>query len=281
MVRVLSCVVAALALAACSPLALLNAVVPHDSFVRQEGIAYRDGPRGRLDVYVPTDAAATHPVVVFFYGGGWDSGERGSYLFVAEALASRGFVVVIPDYRIYPEVRYPAFVEDAAAAVAWTKREIGRHKGDPNRVFVMGHSAGAHIAAMVAYNERFLASEGLKRSDIRGFIGLAGPYDFTPDEPNIVAALSGEGDPSNAMPTRYVHGGEPPSLLIRGDKDTRVGAMNQDRLEERLRAAGSRFEDIRYPDMTHSTVVAKLARPLRDDALLDAIADFVKRTSPS
>jgi acetyl esterase/lipase len=216
-------------------------------------------------------------VIVFFYGGAWDSGDRGSYLFVAEALASRGFVVVIPDYRIYPEVHYPAFVEDAAAAVAWTRREIGKHRGDPNRLFLMGHSAGAHIAAMVAYNERFLAHVGLKRSDIRGFIGLAGPYDFVPDEPKIIAALSGEGDASNAMPARYVHGGEPPSLIITGDEDKRVGPQNRDSLVGRLKAAGSSVDDRRFPGLTHSTVIAKLAKPLRDDALLDAIADFARK----
>jgi acetyl esterase/lipase len=227
---------------------------------------------------VPTDGSATHPVIVFFYGGAWDSGARGNYLFVAEALAAKGFVVVIPDYRVYPEVHYPAFVEDAAAAVAWTRREIARYEGDPKRLFVMGHSAGAHIAAMVAYNEAFLAHEGLKRSDIRGFIGLAGPYDFKPSEPKILAALSGDpGGTDAAMPARYVHGGEPPSLLIRGDKDTRVEASNQDILLKRLRAAGSPAEDMRFPDLTHSTVVAKIAKPLRDDALLDAIVQFARR----
>lgn len=278
MMRILSAIAALFSLSACSPLAVLNAVVPHGTFVETEGITFREGPRGKLDVYVPKDEATTHPVIVFIYGGAWDSGDRGNYLFVAEALASRGFVVVIPDYRVYPEVRYPAFVEDAAAAFAWTKTEIGRYKGNPDKVFLMGHSAGAHIAAMVAYNERFLAGHNLKRSDVRGFIGLAGPYDFVPDEEKIIAALSGEGDPvKTAMPARFVHSGEPPSLLIRGDKDTRVGAINQDRLVAALKAAGSPYQDIRFPDMTHSTVVAKLAKPLRDDTLLDAIAQFAKR----
>ena len=278
MMRILSALAALLSLAACSPLAILNAVVPHGNFVEHEGIAFREGPRGKLDVYVPKDNAATHPVVVFIYGGAWDSGDRGSYLFVAEALTAQGLVVVIPDYRVYPEVTYPAFVEDAAAAFAWTKKEIAAYKGDASRVFLMGHSAGAHIAAMVSYNERFLAKHGLKRSDVRGFIGLAGPYDFVPDEPKIVAALSGEGDPARtAMPARFVHGGEPPSLLIRGDKDTRVGAINQDRLVAQLKASGSSYQDIRYPELTHSTVIAKFAKPLRDDALVDAVVEFAKR----
>jgi acetyl esterase/lipase len=277
MMRIACALLACLALVACSPLGLLNAVVPHGDFVHHDAIAYRDGDRGKLDVYVPKDDAPVHPVIVFLYGGAWDSGRRGDYLFVAEALVSRGFVVVIPDYRVYPEVRYPAFVQDAAAAFAWTKREIARYKGDPGRVFLMGHSAGAHIAAMVAYNERFLAAQGLRRSDVRGFIGLAGPYDFVPDETNIRAALSGEGDPAKAMPARYVHGGEPPSLIITGDEDTRVGPQNRDSLVAKLKAAGSPVVDRRFPGLTHSTVIAKLAKPLRDDALLDAIAEFARK----
>ncbi len=278
MMRILSFLAALLALAGCSPLAVLNTFVPNGGFDRHAEISYAPGDRHGLDVYVPRGGGATpSPVIVFFYGGAWDSGERGSYLFVAEALTARGFVVVIPDYRIYPQVRYPAFVEDAAAAFAWTKREIGRYQGDPARVFLMGHSAGAHIAAMVAYNERFLAKEGLKRSDVRGFIGLAGPYDFTPDEPKVIAALSGEGDPEKAMPARYVRGGEPPSLIITGGKDTRVGPQNRDSLVGRLKVAGSAVEDRRFPDLSHSTLVAKFAKPLRDDALVDAVAQFAKK----
>ena len=216
-------------------------------------------------------------MIVFFYGGAWQGGERGHYRFVGQALASRGFVVVVPDYRVYPEVRYPEFVRDAARAVAWTHREIAALGGDPRRLVLAGHSPGAHIAAMVAYNERFLREAGLRRSVVHAFIGLAGPYDFTPDEPAVAAALSGEGDSAQAMPARFVHGGEAPSLLLTGDADRRVSPENQRRLEARLHAAGSPVEARLLPGVGHPGILLGLSAPLRDERLLETIAAFAAR----
>ncbi|HUP97222.1 MAG TPA: alpha/beta hydrolase, partial [Usitatibacter sp.] len=179
MKSLLACAALLLA-AACSPLRVLNAFVPSSGYESTTGLEYGLHPRQKLDVYVPDPQAypGTLPVIVFIYGGSWQTGERQEYTFIGQALASKGFVVVIPDYRLYPEVRYPAFVEDAAAAFAWAHREAARYRGDPRRMLVMGHSAGAHIAAMVAYNERFLGAHGLGRGNVRGLVGLAGPYDF-------------------------------------------------------------------------------------------------------
>lgn len=261
----------------CSPVGLLNVLVPGDTFERHADVAYGEGDRRRLDVYVPREAAAQpRPVVVFFYGGSWKGGSRESYLFVAEALAARGFVVVIPDYRVFPEVRYPGFVEDAASAFAWTHREIARYRGDPGKIFVMGHSAGAQIATMLAYNPRFLANQGLDRSSIRGVIGLAGPYDFVPTAPDIRTILSGEGDVEAAMPARFVRGGEPRSLLITGDGDTTVSPGNQERLARRLREAGSPVEERRFASLNHYTLIGRFAAPFRNVELLEAIAAFVR-----
>ena len=267
-----------LTLTGCSPVGLLNVLVSRDAFERHPDIAYGEGDRRRLDVYVPREpASGPRPVVVFFYGGSWKGGERSSYLFVAEALASRGFVVVIPDYRVFPEVRYPGFVEDAAAAFAWTHREIARYRGNPGQLFVMGHSAGAQIATMLAYNPRFLAKEGLERGSIRGVIGMAGPYDFVPTAADIREILSGEGDVTAAMPARFVTGGEPPSLLVTGDQDTTVSPSNQERLAARLRKAGSPVEERRFAALNHYTLIGRLAAPFRNDELLDAIAAFAGR----
>lgn len=260
----------------CSPLAALNALVPERGFVRQEGIAYGTQQRQRLDVYVPrVEGSGALPVVVFFYGGSWQGGSRENFLFVAEALTSRGFVVVVPDYRVYPEVRYPGFVEDAALAVSWTATHIAGHRGDPKRIALMGHSAGAHIAAMLAYNRRFLDAK--TRSAVNAMVGLAGPYDFTPTDPVIRAILAGEGDVKLAMPAQYVQGGEPPSLLVTGNNDTTVNPSNTERLERRLREAGSPVEVLRYPSLGHVKVLASLAAPLRDDGLLDSIDRFLKK----
>ena len=268
----------ALLLSACSPIAVLNAFVPEGNLERTSAISYGDSPRQRLDVYVPRGrAAASSPVVVFFYGGRWQEGERASYLFVAQALVAQGFVVVVPDYRVYPAVQYPGFIEDGARAVAWTRREIGRFAGDPARIFLMGHSAGAHIAAMLAYDEEFLAREGLRRSDVRGFIGLAGPYDFLPlTDADLFGVFSAASPLEATQPIRYVRGGEPASLLITGDADTTVKPGNTVRLAARLREKGSTVVERHFGSLNHYTLVARLAAPLRDDALVDTIAAFVR-----
>ena len=278
--RVLACAVLGLLLAACSPLAAVNVLVPERGFERAGDIAYGPDPRQRLDVYVPrVDGAQALPVIVFFYGGGWQEGDRGSYLFMAEALASRGFVVVIPDYRVYPQARYPVFIEDGARAVAWVTANIGAHRGDPKRLVLMGHSAGAHIAAMLAYNRRFL--DPSSRAAIKAFVGLAGPYDFKPSEAVIEKILAAEGGSEAAMPAHWVRGGEPPSLLVTGDKDTRVDPGNTERLARKLRAAGSSVEVRHYASLSHSTLLLHFAAPFRDDELLRSIAEFVRRFSSS
>jgi acetyl esterase/lipase len=275
-IRILTAACVVLALGGCSPLRALNALVPEGGMESIHGVAYGPDPRQKLDVYKPRGVAAPAPVVVFFYGGSWKGGERASYKFVAQALASRGFVAVVPDYRVYPQVRFPAFMEDAAAAIAWTHREIGKHGGDPARLFSMGHSAGAQIATLVAYDERFLRAQGMRREAIRGVVGLAGPYDFVPTDPAIRETLSADGGFERAMPAGHVKGGEPPTLLITGGRDTTVEPANTDRLVARLRAVESNVIDRRFAGYNHYTLIGRLAAPFRDEALLDAIADFVR-----
>ena len=165
----------------CSPTAVLNALAPRDGVTPTRNIAYADGPRHRLDIYAPLPAVTPAPVIVFFYGGGWASGSKAMYRFVGAGLAARGVLVVIPDYRLYPEVRFPAFMDDAATAVAWTRANASRFGGDPRRLFLMGHSAGAQIATLLALDAGYLRSVHLSpRRDVCGVIGLAGPYDFLP-----------------------------------------------------------------------------------------------------
>jgi len=182
-------VVMALALAACSPLAIINAGVPNDTYRATTAIAYGSNARARLDVYQPVDPNNSSPVVVFFYGGNWDSGDRRDYRFVGEALASKGIVAVLPDYRLYPEVRYPDFLSDCAQAVRWTIDHIGKYGGDARRLILMGHSAGAYNAAMLALNAQYLRDAGVDSERIAGFVGLAGPYDFLPPRGAITRAV--------------------------------------------------------------------------------------------
>ncbi|MCC6073113.1 alpha/beta hydrolase [Massilia sp. MAHUQ-52] len=265
-------------LAACSPLKALNALSPGGASTATDGIAYGAHLRHKLDVYVPNGGGAGAPVVVFFYGGNWNAGERADYAFVGRALASRGIVAVIPDYRLYPEVRYPDFLDDSAQAVAWTAREIGRYGGDASRLFVMGHSAGAYNAAMVALDDSYLAKFGMKPASLRGWIGLAGPYDFLPIENKVTRPVFHFPDtPPGSQPINHVDKAVPSALLIAASRDKLVNpARNTGRLANKLRSNGVGVTEVYYDGVSHTTLVGSIAAPLRGLApTLDAVDSFV------
>ncbi|MYM26201.1 alpha/beta hydrolase fold domain-containing protein [Duganella sp. FT135W] len=267
-----------LALAACSPLTALNALSPGGASECIEGVAYGDGPRRKLDIYRPRSQSGTAPVVVFFYGGNWVSGARGDYAFVGRALAARGIVAVIADYRLYPEVSYPEFLRDAARAVAWTAREAPRYGGDPKRLYVMGHSAGAYNAAMVALDPRWLAEQGMSPSALRGWIGLAGPYDFLPiQNPTTKPVFHFPATPADSQPVHHVSAAAPPALLIAARQDKLVDPVrNTGQLAILLRAQQVPVQERYYDAVRHTTLVASIAAPLRWLApTLDDVADYV------
>ena len=272
-------IVMLLGLGACSPLTLLNAVTPASGYEKSADIGYGDDPRQRLDVYTPVNASRPAPVVVFFYGGSWNNGKRADYAFVGSALASRGIVTVIADYRLYPQVRYPAFVEDSAAAVAWTMRQISRFGGDAQHVFVMGHSSGAYNAAMVALDKRWLATSGLSPSLLRGWIGLAGPYDFLPIEnPDVKPVFFFPDSPPDSQPINYAIAGSPPALLMAASEDQLVDPQrNTGGMASRLQAAGVPVTARYFPKPSHATLIASLVWPFRHLApVLDEVDQFVK-----
>ncbi|MGH6675611.1 MAG: alpha/beta hydrolase, partial [Xanthobacteraceae bacterium] len=189
-------------------------------------VAYAEGARQTLDICRPFEAVGA-PVVVFFYGGAWRSGSKGLYRYIAKALARRGYVAVIPDYRIYPEVRYPAFIRDGALAVRWVKDSIGRFGGDPDKIFLTGHSAGAHIAAMLALDARWLEEVRLSPSrDVAGLIGIAGPYDYLPLRDEVLKVIFGGADRPETQPIFHVSPGAPPALLMTGSNDRLVEPGN-------------------------------------------------------
>ena len=270
-----------LVLSACSPVKLLNALTPDSTFDKTAGIAYGDDPRQKLDVYVPRHALPDAPVVVFFYGGSWNSGAREDYNFVGEALASRGIVAVVADYRLYPQVRYPLFLQDAARAVAWTKAHIREFSGNPQRLYLMGHSSGGYNAAMLALDGDLLAAAGMSPKDLRGWIGLAGPYDFLPIEnPAVRPVFFWPNSPPQSQPINHVSRDAPPALLIAASRDELVNpTRNTGGLAHKLRAAGVPVQDFYYSRPNHITLVATLSRPLRGLApVLDQVVDFIKHT---
>ena len=243
-------------------------------------LPYADGPRRTLDVYRPRRADGA-PVVVFFYGGSWQGGRKETYRFVGRALARRGIVTVIADYRVHPEVAYPAFIEDGARAVRWTATEIAGHGGDPGRIFVMGHSAGAYIAAMLALDGRWFAGAQGGPVVPAGLIGLSGPYDFLPIRDPALIQLFGGANRPETQPIRHVPARPPPALLITGTSDRLVDPANSTRLAARLEQEGGSVRLLRYRHAGHILTVAALALPAPLSWLLpvrDAVAAFVEET---
>jgi len=270
-------VVGGLALAGCSGQQLLNSLTPSGGYGVAQGVAY-DALGLRLDIYQP-QGASNAPVVVFFYGGRWQSGSRLDYKFVGQALASQGFVAVLPDVRKYPAVRFPEFVRDGARAVRWTRTQIARYKGDPAKIFVMGHSSGAHIAALLALDPAHLREAGGQRDWLRGMIGLAGAYDFLPITAPDLRDLFGPPERfPESQPVTFCDGEHPPLLLLHGENDEIADVRNTRSLAAAVARGGGAVETVIYPDMPHAWMVSTLAAPLRgrSDAL-EQIADFVRR----
>jgi acetyl esterase/lipase len=222
-------------------------------------VVYAEGSRRTLDICRPRTAVAA-PVVTFFYGDGWRSGYKELYRYVAKALARRGYVAILPDYRIYPEARFPDFIEDAALAIGWIKRNAGRFGGDPGQLFVMGHSAGAYIAAMLATDSSWLEPVGLVPGrDIAGLIGIAGPYDFLPLRDETLKVIFGGANRPETQPIFHVSAGAPPALLLTGSHDDVVDSGNATRFAARLRAADNDATVRTYSRVGHYIIVAAFA----------------------
>ncbi len=258
--RSLLSLAASLAAAACSPVQVLNSLAP--ARLVADGVPYAPGERHTLDIYAPR-GDGPFPVVVFLYGGGWDSGERGLYRFLGGALASHGLVTVVPDYRLYPAVRYPAFLQDNAAALGWTRDTIARYGGDPAQLFLMGHSAGAYNAAMLGLDGEWLGQVGMAPRDLRGVIGVSGPYDFVPDTDTLRDIFGPPELLPRRMPITYVDGKQPPMLLLTGTADTTVRPGNTSRLAARIEQAGGFVEVRSYAGIGHIEIIGAVGTPLR------------------
>lgn len=246
------------ALAGCSPAALLNTTVSRKGFTLEADIPYGANPRQKLDFYRPETPRPDGKAVIFFYGGSWDSGAKSDYLFVAQALAARGIAAIVADYRLYPEVRFPAFIEDGALAVRWAADKVGTDK-----LFLIGHSAGAQIALMLAVNSPYLAAAGVDRMKLRGVIGLSGPYDILPLTSRKLQDIFGGPSRPETQPITFAKAPLPPALFVHGTGDTIVKAANSERLAAAWRTAGAPVELKLYPDVDHVDVVGAFSDLLR------------------
>lgn len=239
-------------------------------------LVYADGPRHKLDVYAPQERGAPAPVVFFIYGGGWSRGEKYEYQFVGQALAARGFVVVIADYRLYPSVVYPDFLYDSAAALGWVEDNIANYGGDPNRLFLAGHSAGAYNAVMLALDPSFMREFGVNLQ-VKGVAALSGPFDFYPFEYNEVRDVFGKApNPQGTQPINLVTADSPPMYLASGTTDPIVRVQNTERFAQKLKDNGIWVTTKYYDGFGHMEPVLALGAMWRwrMPAVLDDMVSF-------
>lgn len=266
--RCLAALTMAVALSACSPLHVVNGLSPSGHYDVTSSIAYGELDRQTLDVYAPRDVVGPSPLVVYFYGGGWRKGDKDHFEFVASSLTKAGYVVVIADYRRFPDVIFPAFIEDSAMAVAWAKQNAAAYGADTSKMFLMGHSAGAHTAALLSLDARYLTKHGIDPREIQGLVGLSGPYDFLPITDSYLSELFPEETRYDSQPINFVTADAPPTLLIHGTNDDLVVAANSASLANKLIAAGVDITLELYEGAGHALTVMSLAPPL----------DFTTRT---
>lgn len=246
-------------------------------------LAYGSHPRQRMDIYVPGGGRETpKPVVFFVYGGSWANGAKETYAFVGEALSARGFVTVIADYRLVPEVRFPVFIEDGALALRFVRDNIARFGGSPGAIHLMGHSAGAYNAMMLTLDKRYLAAVGMRARDIRSTVGLSGPYDFLPFDIDVTKAAFGNArDPAQTQPINFARRDAPPIFLATGSDDTTVLPRNSERLALALRTASAQSVSLKiYPGLGHAGTATSLSRILQWQApILDDVVEFLRNSA--
>jgi len=267
---VLGLLAGAATLAGCSSTRLLDAVTPTGSYHLERDLAYGEHPRQRVDVYRPA-SGAHGTVVVFFYGGNWRGGEKADYRFIGESLSRHAITVVIPDYRVYPEIRFPTFVEDGARALNWVRDTVA---ADGARIFVMGHSSGAHMAALLALDPRYG-----QRDAVAGFVGIAGPYDFLPfGSPRTAEVFEGTMDLAQTQPISFAGPNSPPTLLFHGAEDRTVYIRNSENLTTALRRSGAPARFVPSRDRGHIDIMLGLSSMLAGDNRLKAeLLDFLRQ----
>lgn len=272
-------------LTSCTQLSLfiVNSLAAIHIDKKETDIAYAEPPSNRLDIYYPTIKSqpdTLSPVIIFFYGGCWGGCQtytKSYYQFVAQALNKHGYIVVIPDYRRYPEVRFDQIMHDAKSTVEWVQTHISQRGGNPEHMFLMGHSAGAHIASMLTLNQAYLSKPIYQ--NIKGFIGLAGPYDFLPFTKTYQKEVFGPEDKyPESQPINFVDGDEPPLLLLYGNQDTTVYPHNIENLSAKIQSSNGQVYPKIYNGLDHSSLLGALSIPYQNTtSVMQDIVDFIKQ----
>ena len=267
-------------------LKLFNALVPKDTYTELLGndVAYGPDDRQKLDVYSPSHVTAQLPILLFVYGGSWKEGSRGDYEFAGRTFAARGYLTLVMDYRLSPDHPFPAFVEDVASAISWAEKEGPRFGGDPQRIFAVGHSAGAYNLALAILDRHYLEKAGVDPSALRAVATLAGPFDFLPLDTKATIATFGDVlDLATTQPINYARADAPPLLLLTGTDDTTVYPKNSRALEKALKERGALVELREYQGVGHVGILLALAKPFRSQTtpvIEDMIAFFAKHDAP-
>ncbi len=268
--RVTVFVLSLIGLSGCA-MTLLDWATPNEGYQQRTSIAYGENSRQTLDIYQPLQLNNHNIAILFFYGGAWEGGEKSDYRFVAQALTDLGYPVIIPDYRVYPEAKFPEFMDDAARAFAWATQNIDQN------IVVMGHSAGAHIASLLALDNQYIQRYSSEKDFISGFIGLSGPYDFLPLKSRKLKKIFYAAEHiDHTQPINYVTDNAPPTLLIHGEKDTIVYPFNSKNLAQKLRDNNVKVTEYYYPETGHALTVGSLSLPFRSQApTLEHINSFL------
>lgn len=269
----------------CTQLAFFtaNARASYGHYSRLTNLAYGADARNKLDVYIPDQLREPRqpvPIVVFFHGGGWNSGNKSYYKFVGAALAEQGYLAVLPNYRLYPQVKSKVIFADPARAVAWVRAHASEWGGDVDELYLAGHSAGAHFAVMLALDPEYLQQAGALPEDLRGVIGLAGPYDFLPFTRDYMNDLFGPAEQLAAsQPINFVRPDAPPLLLLQGLQDSTVEPKNTRNLQAALQAIGGRVQAQYFENADHGDLVAAFSSLARHRApVLQQIGSFIDET---
>lgn len=255
---------------------LVNVLAKLGEYQKIKNIPYNE--KNTLDIYLPNSESKQASVVVFFYGGCWGACQttfKEDYEFLADALTQKGYIVVIPNYRLYPKVKFQTIITDAAQAVEWVKNNISKYKGDNKNIFLMGHSSGAHLAIMLSVKKAYLKSQTY--SSIKGAIGLAGPYDFIPyTEPYLPGVFGKESKAAYSQPINFIQGDEPALLLIYGKKDTIIKAKNIINMTKKIKEKKGEVKAVYYKNLAHIDLITGFTRPFRDKKLLYEVECFIR-----